>query len=230
MKEFLPDNIGLLRKLEAFNQTNLTGLSGLPAGARLNQQEVNSLLTWVNCFTMYVAILGEAHPELVRSRLAYMSLIISEAIRSGGDGWKSYDSIFRQNAAEDPELDWSKLDTSLHSSTFLAQRAEHGSFCSICFGTDHNNRECAMRSFSTGTPSLQSQELSKQKARYSANVVPICIRWNKGACIRKDCRFRHTCATCPGSHRAAECPLTQPGSMYKRGGPIPANVMQVKLQ
>ena len=100
MKEFLPDNIGLIRLAEAWE-----GPHPLTATSCSHLQEVNSLLSWISCFVTYTAVLSEAHPGLVKSRLAYLALIIAEARRNGGDGWLTYDSIFRQNAAEDVSTD-----------------------------------------------------------------------------------------------------------------------------
>ena len=100
MKEFLPDNITLIRRTEAWEQPQTH-----TSGPRPNLREVNSILSWVTCFATYVAVLSDAHPELVKSRLAYLTLIVSEARHNGGDGWQTYDSIFRQNAAEDQSVE-----------------------------------------------------------------------------------------------------------------------------
>ena len=97
MKELLPDNIGLLQHLQASGSHS--AIAPLATGSRPRLREANSLLSWALCFTSYVAILVESHPGLVRSHLAYFMLIIAEARRIGGDGWQSYDAIFRQNAA-----------------------------------------------------------------------------------------------------------------------------------
>ena len=41
-------------------------------------------------------------------------------------------SVFRQNAANDPDADWTRLDASLHASTFLAHRSDTaGLFCPL---------------------------------------------------------------------------------------------------
>ena len=86
----------------------------------------------------------ESHPHLVQSRLAYMCLIIREARRAGGDGWVSYDAVFRQNAAQDNTTEWSKLDASLHSSTFLSTRRTNTTFCSLCLESNHTSSRCAL--------------------------------------------------------------------------------------
>ena len=84
--------------------------------------EITSVLTWSFCFAQYTAVLAESHPHLIKSRLAYMCLIIHEARKSGGRGWLDFDILFHQHmeARELEEanitLDWTRLDSSLHAS------------------------------------------------------------------------------------------------------------------
>ena len=73
LKEFLPDNIKLYKKLEAFDKSSL---ASVPPHLRPNFREISNLTTWLFCYAQYVAVLAEKHPDLVKSRLAYMCLII----------------------------------------------------------------------------------------------------------------------------------------------------------
>ena len=116
MCELLPDNVTLLRYMNTLDNTGT--LTNLPAYAHPRLQEVNSILSWINCFTMYIAVLAQKHSHLVQSQLAYMALLVAETRRNGGEGWHPYDTVFRQHAADDPTIDWSAIDHSLHSSTF----------------------------------------------------------------------------------------------------------------
>ena len=84
-------------------------------------REVNSLLSWVSCIVLYIAIPSKSHPKLVKSCLAYLALTTAEARCNSGNGWLTYDAIFPQNAAEDTSVDWGKLDSSLHIVTFAAE-------------------------------------------------------------------------------------------------------------
>ena len=213
MKEFLPDNIGLLKNLESLDNCQVSGLS--PA-ARPKLREVRSLLTWVSCFTTYTAILAESHPHLVHQRLAYMATIVREARRNGGDGWKAYDTIFRQNASGNASVDWSQLDPALHSTTFLAQKSGFSTICSVCFDCDHSAKDCGLSSFAPNH-SVSASFSNSVKARFNAAQNPICISWNKGACMKApNCRYRHSCAICSANHPACSCPDVHQGSMFKR--------------
>ena len=140
----------------------------------------------------------------------------------------SYDSIFKQNAAEDEAADWTRLDTSLHAATFAAQSTGAGSICPYCSASDDPPKDCALRPFSRATPSASQSQGGNQpkshdkrdtRARAWPASFPICIRWNKGNCLLHNCRYRHSCATCPGSHQACACPNAPPGSFYKQNAP-----------
>ncbi len=92
----MPDNLKLIKRLESMDRPLLGTI--LP-NLRHNLREVPSLLTWVFCFAQYVAVLAESHPHLVRSRLAYLCLIVHEGRKNGGRGWAEYDALFRQHTA-----------------------------------------------------------------------------------------------------------------------------------
>ena len=115
-KEFLPDNVALHQRLESLGSV---AFLATPSPARPNLHEVPNLLSLVSCFATCAAVLAEARPDLIKSHLAYLALIVAEARKHGGDGWQAYDSVFGQNAAHDPTADWSRLDTSLHAATFF---------------------------------------------------------------------------------------------------------------
>ena len=146
LKEFLPDNVALHQRLESLGSAAFLATA---SQARPNLCEVPNLLSWVSCFATYTAVLTEVRPDLIKSRLAYLALIVAEARKHGGDGWRAYDSVFRQNVAHDPTADWFRLDASLH--VFLAQRSDSGSFCQLCAATDHTHKDCAIRPFSASS-------------------------------------------------------------------------------
>ena len=140
MKDFLPDNITVARRMEARDPPDSSPLSTWP---RLC--DMTSILSWVSCFTTYVTVLSEAHPELVKSRLAYLAMMISDARRNGGGRWLTYDTIFRQKAAEDSSIVLDKLDPFLHTATFAALSTSPGSLCPNCSASDHALKDWALR-------------------------------------------------------------------------------------
>ena len=231
LKEFLPDNVELIKKLEAIDRAAFTGV---PPSQRPKLRDIPNIAAWAYCFSQYLAVLAVSHPHLIKDRLAYMCLLISEARRNGGRGWSDYDTLFRQHAAvgdQDPtcpeaRMDWSRLDASLHATYLVGGRDRDGRQCRLCGGVDHEADSCALKALMSHSrpesrpPSMAapSTPLSHHKSRqkYLSGSSPICIQWNRGECTREVCRYRHTCATCPGEHRASECPKTEQDSFYKR--------------
>ena len=71
---------------------------------------------------MYACVVVAQKPEKIHQLLAYQTMVVREARRCGGTGWQTYDIMFRQQVANDEEADWSKLNGSLYSVTFLAQQ------------------------------------------------------------------------------------------------------------
>ena len=141
MRELLPDDIALLERLAALPNT-----SALSHGQRHTpQREVSSLLTWVCAFTTDIAIMAEMRPDLIKSRLAYMCNIVREASRFGGDGWKTYDYVFRSQAAVDPSMDWAELNPSMLMA-FMAARPTSNTkpLCHLCQEADHSANSCAL--------------------------------------------------------------------------------------
>ena len=73
-----------------------------------------------------------------------MIFLICESRRRDGDGWREYDSMFRQQAASAVDLEWAKVNNLLFSVTFLAQGGGRGRACKFCQGTDHELEVCAL--------------------------------------------------------------------------------------
>ena len=85
LAELLPDNMELQRLVDTESRHG--------SGQR-QPQRVASLMTWVQCFVTYAAVVPEAHPHCMRDLMAYLRMIMREAQRHGGDGWRSYDVLF----------------------------------------------------------------------------------------------------------------------------------------
>ena len=89
MAELLRDNLEAQHRGALQDVPSSTGVSR-------SRREVPDLLSWVQCFGIYTAVVASAFPERVHKLLAYQTLIIREARRCGGKGWLAYDSFFRQ--------------------------------------------------------------------------------------------------------------------------------------
>lgn len=79
MADLLPDNLELRRRED--NDASSSGTTG-----KRRARTITNLLTWVQCFATYAAVVGEKYPNRTRDLLAYIRLVVREAQRNGGDG------------------------------------------------------------------------------------------------------------------------------------------------
>ena len=174
-----------------------------------NRREVPDLLSWVQCFGMYAAVLCSSYPDKVQQLYAYQTMTVREARRCGGKGWLSYDQMFRQQAAVSV-IDWSKLNNSLYATTFLQQQNGRGRTCVHCMETDHVSNECSLAPLRPSRPSTQLRSdipADSEERGSKGRSSKICYSWNDGRCaIGPYCRYRHVCAKCgSNSHKAMHC-------------------------
>ena len=108
MAELLRDNMEVERRAGGEGEPSLT-----------RRREVPDILSWLQCFSMYAAVLGAHYPEKMKELLAYQALIISEHRRCGGRGWLLYDAAFRKQISNIQEADFSRLNQSLPHHVFL---------------------------------------------------------------------------------------------------------------
>ena len=240
LRELLPDNMALAKKLDA-----LPGHANQPTTPE--QREITKIVTWVSCFSTYVAVVAQVHPQRIRDMMAYMRLMVREAHKHGGTGWLKYDKIFRKN---NPGLGaaWDVLDPSLI--TIVANQGYTPCLpCHYCQELDHSSGECTLapleqpgrgssqtrpqgylRSTSRPAPYNMSryanhprypQDLPASTPHAGAGSSPrprICISWNKGQCaFQGACTYAHVCPSCDSaSHRARDCPKIPADSLFKR--------------
>ena len=222
MRDFLPDNVALLDKLE--------GMLYHPGATRPKLREVESILTWSSCLFHMIAIQAAVNPAKVADMCAYGSIVIREAQKHGGEGWQVYDSLFRQHAATRPDISWASLDPSIHAATFLAMRSGTGIHCHHYADSDHQSTACALAPLRAPLPPtlaagsalsplpgpMRMQELRSSDQRPMQR--PICHSWNRGRCAyAPSCSYRHVCVSCHlGPHQAKDCSRTPADSIFWR--------------
>ena len=106
MAELLRDNLEAQRRAASMAQSP-------PASAATPtkyRREIPDLLSWVQCFGTYMAVLTSKFPQRMKELLAYQTLIVREACHCGGKGWLAYDSYFRQQVVGDESADWLRLN------------------------------------------------------------------------------------------------------------------------
>ena len=205
-----------------------------PQGSRPKplRREVPDILSWAQCFGIYVGVIAEKYPGRVKQLLAYHTTILREARRCGGTGWRGYDAMFRQLAAADQTTDWSRLNPSLYATTFLAQQGSGGKMCHLCMGEDHAQDDCALAALQskiTKTPAPETKEDKlwgptgggPRELRGRRRSDQPCYSWNEGRCHFPYCRYRHVCLRCRGDHRASSCPIQLGGPSQFRHPSLP---------
>ena len=214
----LPDNVELVRRADTE-----------PAGKGQGQRQlrrISNLTTWVQCYASYAAIVADAHPLRVRDLFAYLRLIVREAQRHAGEGWRAYDVVFRKLAATYPTIPRGQPLPSLYSTSFTAAGSPAITFCEHCLEGDHRSGECALSpSNEVGSFSqerlvlLGSNAASLRRGAGKSTAArppgpgfadrPICKRWNFSASGCKGypgCTFRHACLRCgKRNHKVVEC-------------------------
>ena len=226
MAELLKDNMEAERRRmlsdSAFPQSHLTN--------RPVRREIPDMLSWLQCFSLYAAVVASKYPEKARELWAYQATLIGEARRCGGRGWLLYDSAFRQQITSFDAVDFSKINQSLYSTTFLAYGAG-AKFCPECMMADHSQEECALHP-NRSLPVVQMQEV-RRGGREEPRLRPPegykrragrrgpCFQWNDGRCTHPYCRFEHVCSRCYGDHKRVACKIGG-GEMNQKkegGGP-----------
>ena len=74
MAELLPDRLGV-----SANPQN-TGEKEDKQLSRSKKCQVTSILEWVQCFSIYTAVIAAKHPERIQDLLGYQALIIEAHI------------------------------------------------------------------------------------------------------------------------------------------------------
>ena len=206
MAEFLKDNA------EAERRRATVGESG--QAVRGSRREIPDFESWLQCLSAYAAVICSRYPDKARELWAYQAFMIAEHRKCGGRGWLIYDSAFRQQITSLERVDFSKVNQSLYSTTFLAYGGR-GQFCTHCMLSDHSSDECALHP-GRGIPLLQIQDQLSRRARRSEDVSMgdqmrrmgrrgACYAFNDGKCVSPICRFEHICSTCGGNHRRTVC-------------------------
>ena len=126
MAELLRDNLEAQRRA-----ASTAVVTSHPAATPKNRREVPDILSWVQCFGVYMAVVTSTFPERTKELLAYQTLIVREARRCGGRGWLAYDAHFRQQVMKN-KADWSKLNQSLMRSPLWPKANEINAQAAFC--------------------------------------------------------------------------------------------------
>jgi len=207
------DMAELLPEVQLFGGTE----DGRPGGRR---PTVTDILTWVQCFGIYVSVLAPSYPDAVPELLAYMLEIVGQAKRFRGKTWVLYDATFRRQAAASGNRRWSEVNGTLHASCYSGE-APAGLGCQLCMSMSHTTRECSLRGVEEG---VSSAPAAQDRPMWRPPSGEVCRSWNENRCRYRLCRHTHVCSNCGGNHPATVCqwtagkPTGPPGFRGKNNG------------
>ena len=189
------------------------------------RREVPDILSWVQCFGVYTAVVASKYPH-THKILAYHTLMVQEARRCGGRGWLTYDCFFRQQMAGDWRgEEWGRLNPYLFASTFLALGSSSRPNCSLRLESDHGKEDRALakgkgpagpKQHGPREPQLyREHEGHHQSAKGRSPRPLVCFAWNQGECTFHFCKFKHACARFGGDQQILHCRSVGGGADHK---------------
>ena len=164
--------------------------------------EITNIVDWIQCFSLYIAVVCRSQPQQITDLLGYQNLIITSHQRFPDFNWATYDREFRQQAAARTIPDWSVLDNTLWN--LARQSTTHSS--TTQFTRQPYKFQQMEKTYRSQLPPAITQP----------RIAPICLDWNENptaGCSHLNCRYDHTCYRCihtPGipdkHHKAIYCP------------------------
>ena len=159
--ELLADNAELLRRESERDY-------GSPAWSRPQLRQVPTIIAWVQAFASFAAVELQLRPERAVELMAYLRLLVRETMRCGSEGWRQYDTQFRQQAAADPNIVWSTLE-------FTARLKNACTVSTQTATTSHRSARCARRK-------NVARRGGRQIAKMRAAMRTPSARMQAGAC------------------------------------------------
>ena len=150
---------------------------------------IPDLVTWLQCFALYVAVLAPEQPERIADLMAYQALIAKASRKYKWPAWIVYDQNFRQEAAGKSQP-WAKVDPGIYAVCFTGQAVSTENWCSHCQGLDHSTGNCPSnprkRQWGGAANSWGGAANSPPQKRQSKQETQICLKFNK---FNGDCRY-----------------------------------------
>lgn len=153
----------------------------------LVKQKTNSFLSiekWTTAFIIFSSIMLEKYRTRTQEMLKYMRDIRIAASKSSG--WYKYDEQFRLRKASDPHSSWGQINTELW----------------LLFVNNNKTPFNPDQPHNAYNPTIKHQpRLNTPSNNYYCNL------YNSGKQCRfyPNCRFKHSCKLCGGTHAAINC-------------------------
>ena len=175
---------------------------------------IPDLATWVQCFSIYAAVLGSQYPDRIPDLLGYAAFIAKCSQKFKWPSWVVYDQNFRQQAADENITVWVRPDPGVYAQSFTNYALSAEGWCKHCHSVDHISETCPTRpkptnprkrGFAFPHPPTTKRPLIPSPLAPSIDET-ICRKYNRydGDChFGRECKFRHVCSNCKkGVHPA----------------------------
>ena len=107
MAELQP--FGVLEKLSAEPDPHrFVILPGLEV-TQACKKPIRDVLTWVQCFNIYIAVMAKKYPDMVPEMLAYLLIVLRAQREYEEPAWHVYDEAFWDKAAGTGNRKWSQI-------------------------------------------------------------------------------------------------------------------------
>ena len=205
MAELLPERLGF----NAFNCPMSDDKDGKHS-SKSRKRQVTTITEWVQCFSIYAAVIAEKYPIKIRDLLGYQALLVEAHIQYEGDAWLGYDRRFRQTAAASPDLVWAHIEPTLWNMAFAGHAKS--ARCKHCFSLSHQSHDCDW----APSDNVEQAQLPPRPSHGKQSQAKLCYSWNNtptAACIFPNCKYAHLCLHCVNDpkildkqHKAMFCP------------------------
>ena len=103
MAELLPDHLSLSPYTD----------EDQAKGTKVKYKEVLDIIEWLQCFSLYIAVIARSNASCVVDLLGYQNLIVQNQLKYQDGYWAVYDRQFCQKASAVSVPEWSVTDTTL---------------------------------------------------------------------------------------------------------------------
>ena len=170
------------------------------------KRPITNILTWLECYSALVSILATRYPLHTGQFMAYQRTIVKAHRSFVSEGWITYDSCYRQKAANIKSLEWGKVDFNLYNETFIG-RAKALPRCAHCSSELHSSTACPDVPNSADTRPGGPPRKTRHMTEHSGSVCGLFDSRRGNQCTYASyCKFPHLCAICSGRHPQTRCP------------------------
>ena len=161
--------------------------------AHTRKKPVTDIITWVQCFSRYTAVMALSFPKCSPGFMSHMITVLKAYAEVEEPAWWEYDEAFREKMASTGNRSWKGMDVSLYQE--------------LCGSRPRRKTVALSKGAGKAALGKRTGEI-KRKAH-------VCWLFNEGECTYgARCKFPHLCEVCQGSHPKRHC-ITKGGL----GGP-----------